>query len=111
MHITLDDLRKVMHIIVPLKIYSLHHDRRNDPEYEAYRDDVRLYQTRLIEEALIRIASGADAVFSKNYAKALFDEYVFQRIDYTDRQVVLNHYEFIIKDELLKQKLRRNNYV
>lgn len=102
---SLDALRKVMYIIAPLKIYQLQHDGLNDPEYESHRDAVRLYPTRLIEEELTRIALVSDTPFTKSYAKALFDEYVFQRIDYDDRQVVMNYYGFIIQEELLKQKI------
>lgn len=103
---SLDVLEKIMHIIVSLKIYSLHHDGLNDPEYGAYRDDVRLYPTRLIEEGLTRIASGDNTISTKNYTKALFDEYVFQRIAYDDRKVVMSHYASIIQDELLKLKFK-----
>jgi hypothetical protein len=90
---------------VPLKIYSLHHDGLYDPEYESRRDVVRLYPTRLIEEELIRIAE-TDNAQDKNYVKALFDEYVFQRIDCDARRVVMSHYASIIQDELLKKKFK-----
>lgn len=104
MNLTFSDLQKVMNIIAPLKIYSLRHDGQNDQEYEAYRDAVRRYPTPEIENELFRIVYGIDPSFSKNYAKALFDEYVFQRIDYNNRRVVMRHYAFIIQDELLKNK-------
>lgn len=103
MNLSLDVLQTVMHIIVPLKIYSLHHDGLNDPVYESHRDWTRLYPTQLIEKELRHIAE-TGWIKDKNYAKALFDEYVFQRINYDDRQVVLNHYASIIQEELLKQK-------
>lgn len=105
MKLSLDVLRKIAHIIAPLKIYQLQHDGLYDPEYESRRDFIRLYPTRLIEEELFRIVE-TNNTQDKNYTKALFDEYVFQRIDYDDRQVVIKDYGFIIQEELLKQKFK-----